>query len=132
MHLFRALRGFTWTAAMPLLAFLGTPAQATTVSDPAGDFIASFAGAKSPDIDVLSFSATFDGSTFHLGATLNGNIGTLPTSLYVIGFDRGAGTSNFAAIGHPGVVFDAVITMTGAGVTGGRDLVANTPIALPS
>ncbi|MEA2743572.1 MAG: hypothetical protein QOG25_1943 [Acetobacteraceae bacterium] len=96
-------------------------AQETTVvgggvTDPTGDFIPSFTGANSPDLDVVSFSTTFDGSTFHISGTLNGNIGTLPTSLYVIGFDRGAGTPRFAAINEPGVLFDSVVTLTGTGV----------------
>ena len=117
-----------------MLGVLAPLVHATTVVDAPNDFISSFAGAHSPDLDVLSTFATFDGSTFHIGATLNGNVGTLPSALYVFGFDRGAGavTSNFAAIGLPGVIFDSVITMTGAGVTGGRDLVANAPITLPA
>ena len=93
-----------------------TTVRSGGVSDPTGDFIASFTGAKSPDLDVVSFFTTFDGTTFHIGGTLNGNIGTLPTSLYVIGFDRGAGTPRFAAINEPGVLFDSVVTLTGNGV----------------
>ena len=119
------------TAAF-LLTTVGPLANATTVVDPANDFIPTFAGAHSPDLDVLSTFATFDGSTFHIGATVNGAVGTLSSALYVFGFDRGAGTSNFAAIGLPGVTFDAVVTMTGTGVLGGRDLVANTPLIFPA
>ena len=83
-------------------------------------------------MDVLSVSATFDGTNFHISATENGNIAAFPTGLFVIGFNRGAETSNFAAIGLPGVVFDAVIILTSAGVPGGRDLVSNTAIVLPA
>jgi hypothetical protein len=86
----------------------------------------------SGDLDVLSAFATFDGAAFHIGATVNANVGTLPTALYVFGFNRGAANNNFASLGLPGIVFDSVITMTGAGVTGGRDLVSNTAIVLPS
>jgi hypothetical protein len=92
-----------------------TTVQAGGVTDPVGDFIPSFTGAKSPDIDAVSFFTTFDGTTFHIGGTLNGPIGTLPTSLYVIGFNRGAGTPRFAAINEPGVLFDSVVTLTGKG-----------------
>jgi len=133
--LFAVLRPRLRTAASTLvLGVLAPLAHATTVVDAPNDFILSFTGAHSPDLDVLSTFATFDGSTFHIGATLNGNVGTLPSALYVFGFDRGAGsvTSNFAAIGLPNVIFDSVITMTGAGVTGGRDLVANAAITLPA
>jgi hypothetical protein len=81
---------------------------------------------------VLSLSVTFDGSTFHISATENGNIASFAPGLFVIGFNRGAANSNFAAIGHPGVIFDSVITLTSGGVTGGRDLVSNQPITLPA
>jgi hypothetical protein len=103
-------------------------AEATTVTDPANDFIPTFTGTKSADLDVVSFSVTLTGSVFDLSLTTNGPIGTLPSSLYVFGVNRGAATSNFAAIGVSGVVFDAVITATGTGVLGGRDLVTNTAI----
>ena len=109
-----------------------TSAGAVTVLDPTNDFIPTFAGAHSADLDVQSVFATYDGVNLHIGATLSGNVGTLPSALYVFGFHRGAGTANFAAIGLPDINFDAVVTMTGAGVTGGRDLVANTAITLPA
>ena len=113
-------------------AALVAPASAGFITDPANDFIPSFLGTHDPSLDVLSLSATFDGSVFHINATENGPIATFPTGTFVIGFNRGAGTSNFAAIGLPGVIFDAVITLTSAGVAGGRDLVSNTAITLPA
>jgi PEP-CTERM motif len=103
-------------------------AQAATITDPVGDFIPSYAGAHSADLDVIAFTVTFNGSSFDLNLTVNGPIGTTASSLYVFGVNRGAATSNFAALGFPGIVFDAVITSTGTGVLGGRDLVANTAI----
>jgi len=121
-----------WVALATLPLVVSLPAHAATISDPAGDFLATFTGTHSGDLDVLSTSATFDGTTFHLGATVNGNVGTLPTALYVFGFNRGAGSNDFTSLGLPNIKFDTVITMTGAGVTGGRDLVANTPITLPA
>ena len=79
---------------------------------------------------MVSFSTTFDGTTFHISGTLNGNIGTLPTSLYVIGFDRGLGTPRFAAINEPGVLFDSVVTLTGNGVAA-VNLIAPTASSTP-
>ena len=119
---------------MALIAAIGvsTPAVAGTITDPANDFIPTFAGTHDGSLDVLSLTATFDGTTFHVSATENGNIAAFPTGLFVIGFNRGAATNNFSAIGLPGVVFDSVITLTSAGVTGGRDLVSNTAIVLPA
>src|SRR3954466_4236916 len=107
-------------------------AVAGSITDPANDFIPSFDGTPDPSLDVLSFSTTFDGTTFHIAATENGDIASFPTGRFVIGFNRGAATSNFAAIGLPGIVFDAVITLNSNGVAGGRDLVTNTAITLPA
>lgn len=121
-------------AALLAIAAVGLvqPAWAGAITHPANSFIPSFTGVKNGDLDVLSAFANYDGTNFTLGATLNGTVGTTPNSSYVFGFNRGAGTNNFASIGNPGVVFDAVITLTGAGVTGGRDLVSNTALTLPS
>lgn len=119
------------TAALLLSASaIAVPAHAGFITDPANDFIPTFGGTHNGSLDVLSVSATFDGTNFHISATENGNIAAFPTGLFVIGFNRGAETSNFAAIGLPGVVFDAVIILTSAGVPGGRDLVSNTAIVL--
>src|SRR3954467_15344574 len=87
-------------------------AIAGSITDPANDFIPTFAGTHDPSLDVLSFSTTFDGTTFHIAATENGDIASFPTGRFVIGFNRGAATSNFAAIGLPNIVFDSVITLT--------------------
>jgi len=106
------------------------PATAAVITDPANAFIPSFTGNATGDLDVLSATATFDGTNFLMGATVNGLIGTNPNALYVFGVNRGQATANFAALGLPGIVFDSVITMTGAGVLGGRDLVTATNITL--
>ncbi len=119
-------------ACVALAASIVGSASATVVTDPPNDFLATFGGVKTGDLDVLAASATFNGSVFTIGGTLNGTIGTNPNSLYVFGVNRGIGNTNFSSVGLPNVIFDAVITLTGAGVTGGRDLVSNTPIVLPS
>src|SRR4051812_24742805 len=125
-----------WLSGLTLALFLGssavTGAKAGAITDPANDFIPTFAGTPDGSLDVLSLSATFDGAAFHVSATENGDIASFASGLFVIGFNRGAATANFAAIGLPGVVFDAVITLTSGGVTGGRDLVANQAIVLPA
>lgn len=133
MPLNRFRRAVPGVAMLAVAAIgLAQPARAGAITDPAGDFIPTFTGVKNGDLDVLSAFATYDGSTFTIGATLNGAVGTTASSLYVFGFNRGAATNNFSAIGAGGVVFDATITLTGAGVTGGRDLVAGTTITLPA
>lgn len=99
-------------ALLPIL--LGSPAAAATVSDPVNDFLPSFAGVASPDLDVTSFSVSLDpGSTaFTLGAVLAGQIDPSQAGFYVIGVDTGAGAIRpFAAIGEPNVIFDQVIVV---------------------
>ena len=52
----------------------------------------------------------------------NGPIAGFSTGLFVIGFNRGLGASNFSAISHGGVTFDSVVTLSSAGVLGGNIL----------
>ena len=107
-------------------------ADAGTITDPVGDFLSTFVGTPDHSLDVLSLSADFDDSTFHISATEDGNITSFPSGRFVIGFNRGAAKANFSNIGHPGVIFDSVITLTSSGVTGGVDLVSGQPITLPA
>ena len=102
-----------------LLSLPSIEAQAAPVADAVNDFIPTFTGVHNGDLDILSLSAVFDGA-FHLTAVMNGKIGTTDPSIFTFGIDRGAGTAGFAAIGETGVTFDAVVTVTDAGVTGGR------------
>lgn len=120
--------------ACGLLLSLAIPslAEAGSVTDPANDFIPSFTGKHDPSLDVLSFAVDFDGSIFHIAAQQAGDISAFQTGLFVVGFNRGAATNSFAAIGFPGIIFDSVITLTSKGVAGGRDLVTNTAFTLPA
>jgi hypothetical protein len=80
--------------AAALLPFvLASPAVASTVSDPVGDFLPSFTGTASPDLDVTSFSVSLDPSatTFSLGAVLAGDIDPSLAGFYVIGVNTGSG-----------------------------------------
>ena len=58
-----------WPAMLVLLSLclMTTPSRATVITDPANDFIPTFTGTKSPDLDVLSVFATFDGAAFYSG-----------------------------------------------------------------
>jgi hypothetical protein len=107
-------------------------AQAAPIADPAQDFIPSFTGAHNGDLDILSTFATFDGTSFRIGGTMNGSIGSTNPSLYVMGINRGAGTAAFAAVGLTNVLFDTVVTMTGTGVTAGRNTTTNAGFSLPA
>jgi hypothetical protein len=91
-----------------------TGASAAAVVDPQGDFLATYTGPQNGDLDILSASAGFDGTNFHLSSLQNGMIGTSPGSLYVWGINRGAGTARLT-FGTPSVganiLFDAVAVL---------------------
>jgi hypothetical protein len=99
--------------------------------DPIGDFIPSYTGPRGNDLDVITSEVTLSGSQFVFATTLAGTVGTTAGSLYVLGFDRGRGTSRFPVIA-PGVLFDEVLSVTGAGVATVRDLLSGTATVLPS
>jgi hypothetical protein len=99
--------------------------------DPVGDFIPSFVGPQNADLDVLTSEVTLQGSQFVFNARLAGPVGITTGSLYVLGLDRGAGTSRFPVIA-PGVLFDEVLAVTGTGVATVRDLIAGTATTLPA
>lgn len=89
-------------------------AKASTISDPVGDFLPSFAGATAGDLDVTSFSVGYNGATqnFTLSATLGGPIDPAGPELYAIGVDTGTGPiAPFGSIGAPGVRFNQVIVV---------------------
>lgn len=95
-------------------------ASATPISDPAGDFVATFLGAPHGAFDVISADGTFDGTTFHLSAMLAAAVSAAPAGsvpLYVWGINTGTGVLNFANIGNPNVQFNTVATLNAAGVT---------------
>jgi hypothetical protein len=109
------------------LALAATGAHANTILDNAGDWATGYAGPFNPDLDVRSFSASFNPGTnaFDLTATLNGPIDTTVGGTYVIGVDTGAGASHpFTAQGAPNVVFDQVIVLqrNGTGAVSGHAL----------
>lgn len=96
------------------------------ITDPKGDFLATFGGSAtaSADLDVLAATVLYNASTdtFTLKATLDGNVGSTATGLYVWGVNRGAGTAGFAAsLGIDGVRFDRVILLNpnGTGTVAG-------------
>jgi hypothetical protein len=98
--------------ACAVLALACGAAQAVT--DPAGDFLPSYTGAQSGDLDVVSSTVTYDAATdmFDFTATLNAPVGTTSSAFYVWGLDRGQGTQVFNTGPDPigaGVSFDSVV-----------------------
>ncbi|MBL8278712.1 MAG: PEP-CTERM sorting domain-containing protein [Pelomonas sp.] len=102
------------TAALALSSLPLAAHALDGITDPQGDFLATFAGsAASADLDVLSASVFYNPNTdlFTLTATMDGLIGSTATGFYVWGVNRGAGTAGFASLGLNGVRFDRVIIL---------------------
>jgi hypothetical protein len=130
-------------ALLPLI--VSSPALATaTVSDPVGDFLPSFVGTASPDLDVTSFSVSLNPSatTFSLGAVLAGDIDPTLAGFYVIGVNTGHGAiAPFGGIGEPNVTFDQVIVVQKNGTAtlgpnsltvllSGNEFIVSVPVSL--
>jgi hypothetical protein len=120
---------FTRSAIVSTVLLIANAAFAVPFVDPIGDFIPSFVGPHNADLDVLTSEVTLQGSQFVFSARLAGPVGTTAGSLYVLGLDRGAGTSRFPLIA-PGVLFDEVLAVTGGGVATVRDLIGGTATTL--
>lgn len=85
---------------------------AFAAADPVGDFLATYTGAQTPNLDITGVDARFDGSSFKLTATMNGPIAAQPGVLYVWGVNRGAGAPRLNILStpplDPTVRFDAL------------------------
>lgn len=118
----RDFSGASLTAMMALVSAiaLSTPAGATSVTDATGDILGTFGGNhNAADLDVKSASVTFSNDTFHLSATVAGDVrATTPNALYVWGIDRGHGTTVLDQGATPvgsGVTFDTVVVFVPGG-----------------
>jgi hypothetical protein len=115
---------------------LSGAAHATTVTDPTGDFIASYTGPHQADLDVVSFSVTYDDAAqaFSVKSTMAGAIDASLPGFYAIGVNTGTGAGPFASIGQPNVLFNKVISVqksgaaaiSGVAVPGGAQISGDT------
>lgn len=120
-----------WGALLVMAAALGLQAceddgpteasRPSRITDPRGDFLASFAGPMNPDLDVIRAEVTFDGTDFVFESTSAGAIGTTPNALFVWGVDRGQGIARFGDLAT-GVHFDLVVVVQPGGTSTVRDL----------
>jgi hypothetical protein len=105
---------------------LAGAAQATTVTDPTGDYLTSYTGPHQADLDVTSLSVMFNASTdsFLVQSTMAGLIDTTLPGFYVIGINTGTGAGPFGAIGAPDVLFNQAIAVqkNGTATIGGTAL----------
>lgn len=88
-------------AMAALLAGAAIAGGAEAATDPAGDFLATYTGALTPNLDFTSAEARFDGSNYNLKLTLNGAVGAPAGQLYVWGINRGAGTARLNDLAGP-------------------------------
>lgn len=103
-------------AALSLVALVSLPVavSAATVSDPQGDFLATYTGPQNADLDVISASAQYTNDYLFLSSTMNGAIGTTNGSLFLWGVNRGSGTDRLItsgppAVGTPTILLDSVV-----------------------
>lgn len=105
--------------AVAALAF-GSASAHAAVTDPAGDFLATYTGPQNGDLDALALSVTFSSSGVTLSSAVNGTIGTTPGSAFIWGVDRGSGTDRLITSGPPAVgpadlLLDAVVRLESGG-----------------
>jgi hypothetical protein len=109
---------------------LAAPGVATTLVDPAGDFLPTYTGPQTGDLDILRGSAIRSATGVALRVRANGMVGASPGAIYVWGIDRGAGTPRLT-FGDPsigaGLLFDSVYVMFPSGL--GR--IVTFPVAGP-
>ena len=128
----------TLVHALCAAALLGSASARADIgiNDPAGDFLPTYTGARTGDLDVLSAFVTYNpgSNTFFLSSTLAAPLGTTSTAFYVWGFDRGQGTQRFVG-GTPsvgaGVSFDSVVIFRLDGSATVNRLVGGGSSALP-
>lgn len=128
-------RGAVAAAAVALAACSNSTAPSSTsraslVNDPANDFIPSFTGAHTADLDVRSMEVTYNGTNYHFTGTMAGNAGSTLGSFYVWGVNRGAGTARFGSIAT-NVLFDFVVIVNPAGGSSVRDFITGVATPLP-
>ena len=89
-------------------------ARSSTISDPRGDFLATYTGPQEPGLDVVAHQTTLAGDRVIFFGQMAGPIA--PTQevggLYVIGVDRGRGTFRFrngTPVIGPNVTWDLIV-----------------------
>lgn len=102
-------------------AAIAAPVVAAPISDPAGDFLATYTGPQNGDLDVLSAEVVLASGTLTFSSLQAAAIGTTPGGFYVWGIDRGQGTARFGALAT-GVLFDAVVILRSDGTGNFADL----------
>lgn len=105
--------------AAALLAALAAPVQAAT-ADPSGDFLDTFTGAESGELDFTGAAVALRDGAFNLSLTTAGPISGSANVLHVWGIDRGGGTARLNALSDPvldpAVKWDSLAVLFGNGL----------------
>ena len=113
-------------AASALSLALAGAAHAAGITDATNDFVGTYTGPHQADLDVTSFSVSYDSvlQRFLLQSTMAGAIDPSLGGFYAIGVNTGTGPNNFSAIGEAGVRFNQVIAVRkdGTGNVGANNL----------
>ncbi|GAA4747212.1 hypothetical protein GCM10023264_11140 [Sphingomonas daechungensis] len=109
------MRASVWhfAACGALISLGASAAAATEIADGTGDFLASYTGPSSSDLDLIGANVNFDGSNFIFDVTTAGQVGTTPNSLFVWAINRGSGVSRpgLAPPDGASLLWDAVVVM---------------------
>ena len=104
---------------LALLLASATAASASAATDPAGDFLPTFTGAPSGQLDFTAASARFDGTNFNLSLTLAAPLSGSANVLHVWGINRGAGIPRLNVLADPdldpSVRWDSLAVLFGDG-----------------
>jgi len=124
---------WAFAAGMSIAVFT-THVSAALISDPTGDFLPTYIGAHTPDLDVVSATVIFDGTNFIFRSVQAGAVGTTPSAFYVWGINRGQGTPRLALITGGGstydasnVLFDSTLAIRPNGISTVSDLLTGPP-----
>lgn len=116
-------------ALAPIAIAAASPGHAQTamVTDPVGDFLPTYSGPHLADLDITSFSVSYDALAhlFTLGATFAGTIDASDGGNYIIGVNTGTGVNHpFGPLGAPNVIFNQALNIapTGTGTIGATPL----------
>lgn len=106
-----------WSLMFALAFCVPASLTGAVIIDPPGDFIDVYTGPENGDLDVLFAEVILNpaAGTLNFLSTSAGNIGITDTAIFVWGINRGAGFANFADIGLPDIMFDAVVVITASG-----------------
>ncbi len=104
---------------LALVLALASSAGASAATDPLGDFLPTFTGTPSGQLDFTGASARFDGASFNLSLTLAGPHSGSPNVLHVWGINRGAGIPRLNLLADPdldpSVRWDSLAVLFGDG-----------------